>query len=235
VYDRSGRVMDVGLSYGVKVGSGYVVTGTQYYLYDYDERGMLCWKDLIGSDQTLSITPVYDSLGRMTERTENYCNLWKSSINAGYVSQNSFTSGRVSTYSVSLISLLYYTTLSNVTYKYTYDADGNITEIKDANNVTQYKYTYDSLGQLTREDNRPLNQSYTYAYDKNGNIILKKTYAFTTGTLGSETNVATYSYTDSSWKDLLTNYNGSSITYDGIGNPTAIGGVYLSWPVRRQR
>ncbi len=92
-----------------------------------------------------------------------------------------------------------------------------------------------SLGQLTREDNRPLNQSYTYAYDKNGNIILKKTYAFTTGTLGSETNVATYSYTDSSWKDLLTNYNGSSITYDGIGNPTAIGGVYLSWPVRRQR
>ncbi len=54
-------------------------------------------------------------------------------------------------------------------------------------------------------------------------------------TFGAETNVATYSYTDSTWKDLLTNYNGSSITYDTIGNPTAIGGVYLSRPVRRQR
>ena len=57
--------------------------------------------------------------------------------------------------------------------------------------------------------------------------------ASTTTTLGSETNVATYSYTDSTWKDLLTNYNGSSITYDGIGNPTAIGGVYLSWQGRQ--
>ena len=29
-----------------------------------------------------------------------------------------------------------------------------------------------------------------------------------------------YTYGDSEWKDLLTAYNGQSITYDGIGNPT---------------
>ncbi len=31
--------------------------------------------------------------------------------------------------------------------------------------------------------------------------------------------MVSYSYTDSQWKDLLTAYNGSAITYDAIGNP----------------
>ena len=28
-----------------------------------------------------------------------------------------------------------------------------------------------------------------------------------------------YTYDDSTWKDLLTNFNGTSISYDSIGNP----------------
>ena len=62
-------------------------------------------------------------------------------------------------------------TSTSTTYMYTYDANGNITEIRDASNVLQYKYTYDIKGQLLREDNRPLNRTYLYTYDNAGNIL----------------------------------------------------------------
>ena len=42
--------------------------------------------------------------------------------------------------------------VSSTEYRYTYDANGNITQIRDGNNVIQYQYTYDDLGQLIRED-----------------------------------------------------------------------------------
>ena len=37
--------------------------------------------------------------------------------------------------------------------------------------------------------------------------------------LTSATKVVNYTYGDGGWKDLLTGYNGKTITYDGIGNP----------------
>ncbi len=40
----------------------------------------------------------------------------------------------------------------------------------------------------------------------------------------------TYTYGDSEWKDLLTNYNGEDITYDAIGNPLNYrNGMVFSW------
>lgn len=44
----------------------------------------------------------------------------------------------------------------------------------------------------------------------------KNTY-YRWGTLKSS---ETYGYTNSTWGDLLTNYNGTTITYDASGNPT---------------
>ena len=35
----------------------------------------------------------------------------------------------------------------------------------------------------------------------------------------NKTTTDTYEYTDSDWKDLLTSYNGTAITYDAVGNP----------------
>ena len=81
------------------------------------------------------------------------------------------------------------------------------------------QYAYDELGQLIREDNRDANKSYTYSYDSRGNILEKKTYAFTLGTLGTAQSTASYGYATDSWKDRLTSYNGQTITYDAIGNP----------------
>ena len=76
---------------------------------------------------------------------------------------------------------------------------------------------------LIHEDNRPLNKSYTFAYDNAGNITEKKTYAFTTGTLGTAIETLAYSYGDTQWKDLLTSVGGETILYDGVGNPVKIG------------
>jgi RHS repeat-associated protein len=104
-------------------------------------------------------------------------------------------------------------------YNYSYDLNGNITHIKDASGVIQYRYQYDELGQLTREDNRPLNKTYTWTYDDAGNILNKKTYAFTTGTLGTPTSTVTYGYDDAAWGDLLTYDGYYTIRYDEVGNP----------------
>ena len=46
---------------------------------------------------------------------------------------------------------------------------------------------------------------------------------FATGTVN-------YGYSTGSWVDLLTNYNGTAITYDSIGNPTKRRGISsLTW------
>ena len=95
----------------------------------------------------------------------------------------------------------------------------NITQIKNASGVVQYQYEYDDLGQLVREDNRALNKSYTYSYDNAGNITSRKTYAFTTATLGTATKTESYEYNNASWGDLVTSIKGYDITYDAIGNP----------------
>ena len=48
-----------------------------------------------------------------------------------------------------------------------------------------------------------VDHGYTYEYDGNGNIKSKKTYAYTTDTLGSVEDTITYSYGNSEWENLL--------------------------------
>ncbi|MBQ6825745.1 MAG: RHS repeat-associated core domain-containing protein, partial [Clostridia bacterium] len=62
---------------------------------------------------------------------------------------------------------------------------------------------------------------YTYTYDNGGNIL--------SVTLNDEV-IKTYTYGDSEWKDLLTNFNGTGFTYDNIGNPlTYRDGMSFTW------
>ena len=99
-----------------------------------------------------------------------------------------------------------------------------------------YQYAYDELGQLIREDNKDANKSYTY--DSRGNLLSKKTYAFTLGTLGTVQSTASYGYATDSWKDRLTSYNGQTITYDSIGNPLTYnnGSAYtFTWEGRQMQ
>ena len=109
---------------------------------------------------------------------------------------------------------------------YAYDAAGNITKITGTTRSDQSaSYTYDAQNQLTSETNQK--GSYTYTYDTYGNIR---------SVSGAESH--TYTYGDSEWLDLLTAYDGKSITYDAIGNPNvwhnSTGDWNLSWANGRQ-
>jgi len=73
-----------------------------------------------------------------------------------------------------------------------------------------------------------------YTYDAGGNITSKKEYDYTTGTVGTALSTQTYTYGDSSWKDLLTKYNGTTLSYDTVGNLTGDGTWSYTWVHGRQ-
>ncbi len=116
------------------------------------------------------------------------------------------------------------------TFTYTYDSLGNIVSVSDGTYTTTY--VYDNLNQLVRSNDEKAGKTFTYAYT-NGNITEKKEYAYTTGDLGAVVDTTTWSYGDSTWSDLLTNFNGEAITYDTIGNPLTIGNKSLTWQGRQ--
>ncbi len=102
---------------------------------------------------------------------------------------------------------------------YTYDANWNIETITEGGLVN--RYYYDEMNQLIREDNGVLEKTIVYTYDLGGNILAKNQYAYTAGGEPDPNTLERieYSYDDPVWRDLLTGYNGSTITYDDIGNP----------------
>ena len=156
----------------------------------------------------------YDGFGRVTNRT---------------YSATGGESPRVTTYTyhdvgedrtTSLVKTVNNSGLGEIGY--TYDAVGNITQItKDG--AVQESYTYDSLNQLKTVTRGGVTTEYSY---QNGNI--------TSVTQNGET-VKTYGYTDSTWSDLLTSFNGQTITYDEIGNPLQYrDGMSFTWDKGRQ-
>ncbi len=120
---------------------------------------------------------------------------------------------------------------SVLSYDYSYDNNGNITEIKQNGKLTN-KYVYDSLNEL-KEEYDYVNKFYiNYSYDGAGNLqnkyeqVLDPTYGYPTGTQNGNT----YEYTDTSWKDKLTKVNGSNISYDANGNPLSYrDGMSFEW------
>lgn len=112
---------------------------------------------------------------------------------------------------------------SDAAYTYTYDNNGNVTAISQG--AKSAAYTYDALNQLTRVNDGFTNKTTTYTYDNAGNILERKEYAYTTGTLGTPTATFVYEY-DSEWKDKLVSYNGETISYDEIGNPVSYRGYH---------
>ena len=135
--------------------------------------------------------------------------------------------------------------VSKITYSdgserlYTYDANGNILTVSLKNSSTsaaktEASYTYDELGQLIRQDcsYSVINITVIYEYDSNGNILSKKEYKYWSHKPMPEepTSTVVYGYSDTSWKDKLTSYNGEEITYDANGNPLSYrDGISLAW------
>ena len=156
----------------------------------------------------------YDGFGRVTGRT---------------YSNTSGATRRVTTYTYQDVGTDKTTTLLKSVNNsgfgelgYEYDAVGNITQITK-NGTVQETYTYDALNQLKTVTHNGITTEYNY---QNGNI---------TSVTQNGTVIKTYGYTNSSWSDLLTSFNGQTITYDEIGNPLQYrDGLSFTWAKGRQ-
>lgn len=105
-------------------------------------------------------------------------------------------------------------------WEYAYDRAGNIVTETDSTSNQSTTYTYDNQNQLTKAVTP--STTYTYSYDQAGNLQTAK--------IGNTTH--TYTYGNSGWKDLLTAYDGHTITYDAIGNPLSYyngNSITLTW------
>ena len=131
--------------------------------------------------------------------------------------------------------------LGGNSYKYTYDANGNITSVllkksTESAYTKQQQFAYDELNQLIRADDLAKNRTEVYTYDNGGNILSVKTYPLTWGSLSgvTATDTTTYTYGDSNWKDKLTSIGDQPVTYDEIGNPLSYRHYTLTWQNGRQ-
>ncbi len=212
----------------------HTVGGNTYtYTYTYDSNGQKTGSSVVKSNSTQpTVTEeiVYDELGRLEDIhvVENGDSPDTVHYSVGYYED----SNRVQNWRIDGGFI-------NHSYIYSYDDNGNITEIAFTSlyGNGDISYSYDALGQLIRVNDQTLGTSgetWTYAYDLGGNITSKSRYAYTTGTLGTVLETITYTYGDASWGDLLTSYNGQAITYDQIGNPLSDGTWTYTWEYGRQ-
>ena len=192
--------------------------------YTYDSKGLVTEVSSVaeGGNSVLSSTyrktNEYDALGRIYKTVYNT----EAPLEVTY----SYLEGKDEGTTTTLVASV---NVGGKLLSYSYDEVGNITEIKE-NGVLKESYVYDSLGQLIRENNVDNNATIVYNYDNGGNIISKTAYPYTIGDVTGEGSVITYTYGDSSWGDLLTAYNGETITYDGIGNPLSYrSGMSFEW------
>ena len=171
---------------------------------------------------TVNETYTIDNLGRLTTNTISLNGNLSFGYGYTYTETNTATSGQIST--VTVQGTNQGNTLTDAVYTYTYDGNGNIIGINKTVTGAQseeYHYYYDRQGQLTREENSALGRAYHYTYDDAGNILIKYEYAYATQSgIGQFLDVIYYTYEDNkNWGDLLTKYDGQTITYDTIGNP----------------
>ena len=112
--------------------------------------------------------------------------------------------------------------------KYKYYPCGNIAEITQNGHLAA-RYKYDSLNRLIREDSKPMNKTVLFTYDTAGNITERCEYAYTSkmGEELSELACTHYSYDYEG--DRLISYNGESIAYNVLGNPTSYRGNAIEW------
>jgi RHS repeat-associated protein len=170
----------------------------------------------------------YDGFGRLSSKT------FKTSLGTPLFTTSytytGYTESGVNYTSAQLASM----TNGSSTITYTYDANGNITAITQGSTVIAY--IFDDLGQVVRENNARDNKTIIYDYDLAGNILSRTTYPYTTGSVDGLTPISTftYSYGNSVWKDQLTAFNGTAITYDDLGNPVEFGNRRYSWEKGRQ-
>ena len=166
---------------------------SESYTYSKTTGLLATHKPAVGN----TLTYGYDGLQRL------------SSVTGGvYDKEYYYWDGDADNTTTTQVSQLYYDLPTAITYTYGYDDNGNIIAYM-VNGSTTY-YTYDAQNQLLKQTGGG-DVTYEYSYDAAGNILTAKR--------GTETH--TYAYENTTWRDLLTKFDGQSITYDNAGNPTS--------------
>ena len=251
--DRLSRYEETGAGYSSSVEWGYdtdnnltaqthVLNGTEYLTeYTYNEDNQLTFVTM--EDHAMRYD--YDALGRLTtirgvtseggtvdepDSVEPFC----PNISIQYTEPST---GTTSTQISGWIICDNYG-FEQDGYYYTYDDQGNITDIEASGGTYAIRYTYDELGQLTYEHYTDYSIVYdqSYTYDDGGNILTKTVHPLEMYSLNDSSayGTTTYTYGDATWKDLLTAINGQPLTYDGIGNLTNDGTWTYTWEHGRQ-
>lgn len=196
--------------------------GTYKTRYTYDNDNRVTEIGFGGSDK---VKYTYDNLGRVQKR------IVENGTDAGKLTDSyEFVSGGHGTGSTtSMIAKINRTVLP---FEYTYDNRGNI--ISEKRGTLTTTYAYDALGQLVRVDDPHENVTWVYEYDRGGNMIKRKKYAYTTGSLdGLSYSLRSYTY-DSTWKDLLVSNGSYPLTYDAMGNLSTYADWVYEWEGGRQ-
>lgn len=204
---------------------------SKIYSYTYDEDNRIKTETVDG----ITVTYTYDNFGRLSKKvTSNGTTQITSESYQFTSSETGASSAQIS--GVIVDPFEPEGSADNKTnYSYTYDGNGNILSVSDGANTTSY--VYDSANQLIRENNQAKNYTKVWTYDDAGNIQSRTEYTYTTvENLDSitPTDTVNYGYDDTEWKDLLTSYDGKTITYDEIGNPLNDGEWTYTWQHGRQ-
>ncbi len=177
------------------------LTGVNYsrkYTYA-PEDGSLTWLDI-----DLEHTPVVDhTIYQYFDHLRRVSNVGNGLYNYTYTYRDRPGNSNLTTGQIQ--SMTYGQAAQGLSFTYGYDSLGNISSYTGPEGTTTY--TYDAMGQLTGATKG--STTYAYTYDMGGNLL----------TASNSTGNHTYTYGDATWKDLLTAFDGQSITYDASGNP----------------
>jgi len=236
--DRMMKYVEKGTDFSHSVGYEYdtknnltqlveEINGTKHtasYTYDDDNR-----IETVTTDGA-TVTYTYDTWGRL------HTKVTKNSSGASVLTEEyTYVKPTINGVTAESTQIAQYKVISGstvITYNYTYDDNGNILSINEGANTTSY--VYDSANQLIRENNQAGGFTNTWEYDAGGNILSRKDYAYTIGSLNSPTNIDTYSYQTNTWGDIQTRRNNGFVSYDSIGNPLSDNIFSYTWEHGRQ-
>ena len=193
---------------GNVTGYSYSISGvnTRSSANTFDQYNNLTQTTTAGGD-TVSYT--YDGFGRITKKqTGTFSEHYE------YKTVGNTTSTRLSKITYKNNGVTYKTVL------YTYDSEGNI--LTEDDGTTYREYTYDSLNQLATDlyyDKTTGIGKYKYYFiSKSGNVSYVE-FNYNNGSLSSSASSGHGYGSNTDWKELMTSFGGTPITYDANGNP----------------
>lgn len=193
-YDTDNRM--TGQSY--QIGSQ---TFSEAYTYNNNDGSMKSMKTANGDNLNFS----YDGIKRLSSTAA------KTGSTLHYQKAYGYRTISGNQTSTQISSLSYSGFTGAPTYRYTYTANGNI-KSEQENTDAETLYTYDTQGQLVRACHPGYDLNYTYSYDSAGNVTRVNVSGLYHHT---EDYTNTYTYGNSNWPDLLTEFNGEKILYEG--------------------